>query len=86
MSKYTLAFWILVTAFAVYIFSVGVSHAAPVPLPWWYSTDPSRVGVDPNVGVLTANGKGTATICKQVSKFNPKVLQCFSVTVVKVGP
>lgn len=52
---------------------------------WWYSNKPSVVSVDPHTGTLKAVWKGTAQVCAQKSQTDKTVVQCFTVTVEKIG-
>lgn len=52
---------------------------------WWYTNQPSVVGVNPNTGELKAYSKGTAKICAQKSVKDPTIIQCFEVTVHSLG-
>ena len=71
----------VVVGLAFFLPGVILNPEVEVSQKWWYSSDPSRVSIDPNTGEMTAIAPGTAQICSQPSKTQTQPVQCYTVTV-----
>jgi hypothetical protein len=51
----------------------GGSTWGGCPSPWWFSSDPARIQVNPTSGAMQRNASGSATVCVQwsVSQMSP---------------
>ncbi len=67
-------------AFSFYAYSAQAQTVGK----WWYSSDPSRVSVDPSTGAMTALYPGLVQVCSQPSQIVKVPTQCFTVILTQV--
>lgn len=77
MKKYIIIALLLIAGTAS---AVMATKGQPKYLYQWYSTDPSRVGVNPDTGLINPVWYGSADICAQL-KSDLSIKFCTTVTV-----